>query len=169
MNGKTHLAFGIGTSVVAAGVLYSDTPAQGCILMGACILGSLLPDIDNPKSMLGNKVELLSRTVNKMFGHRGFIHSPLLLVGIYFGLGWILEKNEWGFYGWPLLYGLLIGYAGHLFLDFMTRGGIPLFYPFSRKHFRVTWMKSGKGYEGLVAGGLFSILTTCALLYAIYQ
>ena len=165
MNGKTHLSFGLGTAVLSAGVLYGNELPQGCLLMASCIFGSLFPDMDNHKSMLGSKAPLISRTVNKMFGHRGLIHAPLLYIGLYYGIKYLLEHYGYMTYGLPILYGFIIGCAGHLLLDYMTKGGLPILYPFSKHRFRISPMKSGKGYEGIVAGGLFSMVMTATLLW----
>lgn len=58
-----------------------------------------------------------------IFGHRGFLHSPLFLIILWFGLA------RFQYLG-PVL---CAGYLGHLVQDLFTAGGIPLFFPIHKK------------------------------------
>lgn len=132
MTGKTHLACGI-----AAATFLCTNTADAALL----VLGSLLPDIDNSKSMLGRYVPFIHR----IFGHRTLTHSFIFLVMLYF-------INPF----------LAVGGLVHIILDVMTAGGCPLFYPFG-KRFRM----SGR----IVTGGLFEgfvfFISLCLILYHI--
>jgi len=122
MMAPTHLAFGVllGTSSFAlcGRSLHQDWPALGCTL-----LGSLLPDIDSPKSALGRLLPFVSVPLEQRFGHRTLTHSLLALAG----LGLLLLPLA---FLRPGAYcALLLGYLSHLLADCATQSGVPLFYP----------------------------------------
>ena len=117
MTAPTHIVTGLAT-VVVLGRLTGVTP--DAVGLAAFLLGSLAPDIDGEgvitrpgtilRNLLGRGIanlldamfEMVPKLVNLLFGHRGFIHSPLLAFSIfaldgYFGLHWL----EW----------IAIGYA----------------------------------------------------------
>lgn len=78
------------------------------------MVGSLLPDVDSPNSMLGRKFHL-------PIGHRTWTHSvwffvPLVVASIFL----------------PILSYLTVGYGLHLFMDAFSRCGVAFFYPFSK-------------------------------------
>lgn len=133
MRGREHLMLGaaIGASVIAATQNYND----GFVLMGACMLGSLYPDIDLPSSKLGHIFKPISGLLNESYGHRGFIHTPLnaaLVTVIYWSITYLTAP--WMF--WPAAFGFLIGFFAHLLQDTFTKGGIMWLYPLKVKiHF----------------------------------
>lgn len=71
MMGSTHLILGAAAGLAA---LPFD-PASWPLLIGAGIVGGLLPDLDSPTSSLGRRVRPLSTAMCKVFGHRGGTHS----------------------------------------------------------------------------------------------
>lgn len=149
MTGKTHLSFGLATGVASAALLEPNSTILGLGVIGCTVLGSLIPDIDQSSSKLGKKVKPISKITNKMFGHRGFIHSPACLFITYLIVTMLLNYYNLETYK-VLLIGYVIGYAGHLFLDMLTKGGIPLLYPFNRKKIHLTNVKTGgKGEKAL--------------------
>jgi len=88
-------------------------------------VGSLLPDIDTPESLLG-KLFPGSRYLSERFGHRTITHS--LFGACFFG---VLSLPLWlilGHFQWWLSF--LVGYLSHLLLDMATVEGIELFWPF---------------------------------------
>lgn len=102
MLGRTHISFGLGLG--AGGIVcfnaMTNTPLNGTdlgILYGAVALGSLLPDIDEPNSLLGEKTLGVSNLIQSIFGHRGFTHSLcfVVLLGILLLLLGALDKNLW--------------------------------------------------------------------------
>ena len=102
------------------------------------IIGSLLPDIDHPKSILGRYFKVF----NWMFQHRGFFHSVffLVLVGLFFYLI---------FGSWIYTYALLLGFVSHLVIDMFTKQGIMFLNPVSK--FRIKgFIKTGSGFENLL-------------------
>ncbi|MCC0728435.1 metal-dependent hydrolase [Clostridioides sp. ZZV14-6045] len=122
------------------------------IIIFGSIAGSLLPDIDHPNSSLGSKCKPLSKLLNSRFGHRGFIHSPILLIVsmlVLFLLVGMVNIN-YQIYYISLIVGIFIGWISHLLLDFITVSGIPIFYPISNKKFRILKLKTSK-HDLLVA------------------
>jgi inner membrane protein len=79
------------------------------------------------------------------FGHRGFIHSPLLPVA-FFAFGAVFER------GWMTWFAF--GYALHLLGDAMTVEGIPLWSPFSSRRISFARIRTGSRTEGVIATGL---------------
>ena len=165
MTAPTHIATGLATVVVVGRVSGVTPDAVGLL---AFIVGSLAPDIDGEgvitrpgtilRQLLGRGIanlldaifELISKVLRSLFGHRGFIHSPLLAFSI-FGLGGYLGQ------AWVEWFG--IGYASHLLGDAMTADGIPLWSPFSSKRVSLSNMRTGSRAEYAVAVGL--LLFTC--------
>lgn len=130
MTGTSHLIFGVGTGIVSAII----SPSVSFFHIPLIALASLLPDIDSSSSKIGRKMKL----VGKLFGHRGFLHTPLFLSLF------LLVSNEgvkWSF---------IIGILSHLFLDLMNRGGVMLFWPVSKKKFKLANLKCGAWFEGSI-------------------
>ena len=76
MKGKEHLLLGTATGLIAASAISAPHSAQAALAV-SCMVGSLYPDIDLVASKMGSVVKPLSFMLNKMFGHRGFIHTPI--------------------------------------------------------------------------------------------
>ncbi len=94
------------------------------------IVGSLLPDIDEPGSYIGRKLPIFSHIFSMFITHRGFTHY--LIIPIMFLI--------WSYYTKDMsikiaIYGLALGIFAHDCGDLLTRGGIKgFFFPFFRKH-----------------------------------
>ncbi len=130
------------------------------------LVGALLPDIDTPSSKLGQKfwrglvillgvallgyifapsylnvyhdelkvfILMLLPVIGMMRGHRQITHSVLFLL-ILVLYSWLIEA--WFDIPWFYLSGLIVGVVSHLFADCLTKRGIPLAYPFSKKRTR---------------------------------
>jgi membrane-bound metal-dependent hydrolase YbcI (DUF457 family) len=98
-----------------------ETPA---VLAAAAT--AVLPDADHPRSWLGHQLGSISEDLNRLFGHRGFLHSLLALMLVTLALGlplwWTAGSSS------PML-AVFVGYGSHLFADMMTLGGVQLFWP----------------------------------------
>lgn len=148
MTGKSHILLGAAVGIVmqekSLGVL-------NLFLTGASILGSMAPDLDHMKSKISRKVPVLSWLISTVFGHRGLLHSPLMVVIL-----WIVLHNL------PFGNVFVYGYIGHLFQDFFTKGGIPLLYPY-KKRYSLPLVKTGGFMEYLLTilmiAGLYVIMT----------
>jgi len=79
---------------------------------------SYLPDIDNPKSMIGQLFPKFSSYLFEHFGHRGLTHSITPLIAL--TLASLYNAN---------FLELLLAYFSHLFLDSLNSFGIMLLYP----------------------------------------
>ncbi|MCP3029779.1 metal-dependent hydrolase [Halobacillus sp. A1] len=143
-----------------------DTPLEAVLFFSFVMIGSLLPDIDTPHSKLGQKfwrgimITLMFalgmylfapdyldvyREELKIFvflclpllimvkSHRKMTHSISFLVLL--GLYHMLISGVWDI---PSFYfiGFIAGVLSHLIGDYMTKRGIPVFYPFVKKYFR---------------------------------
>lgn len=127
MTGKTHFCCGM------AAAMYLCTDMNEAALLA---LGSLLPDIDNSRSMLGRFIPF----VQNIFGHRTLTHSLAFIAILYF-------INPF----------LAMGGMMHLVLDMMTMGGCPLLYPYG-KRFRFPLAKYA------TTGGAFETFMFCLLV-----
>ncbi len=122
MTASTHIAFGL-LSAAGAFSLTSVPLHQDVSAVGGAILGSLLPDIDSPKSSIGRMLPFVSAPIEQRWGHRAVTHSLLALLAL--GLVTLPLFFYWG----SCFTALLTGYASHLFADCATKSGVPLFYP----------------------------------------
>lgn len=150
MTGKTHILVGIAASLAYAHIANEDP----MILVGAGIVGALLPDICHSGSKLGRKLPLLSKIINTLFGHRTFTHSILFLVLIASLMNAFFPNDV-------VKTGILVGMVSHYILDMATRNGIKLFFPLNLTvRFPVT-TRTGSKVEGIV----FSLLTLISFYY----
>src|SRR3954470_24677763 len=79
MMAGSHIALGAAAWFAAAPRL--GLPALEPVALGLAVLGSLLPDIDHPKSWVGKRVWPVSLVCAKLFGHRGMTHSLIAVAG----------------------------------------------------------------------------------------
>ena len=86
-----------------------------------CLFGSLLPDIDSPKSLIGFIFRPFSNLFKLIFGHRGIFHSLFFTI-LLSGVIWIFSHK--------FALAFFVGYLSHLLIDGLTRQGVRLFYPF---------------------------------------
>ncbi len=175
MRGSTHLFTGL-----LAASLVTSSPAG----LGLAALGALLPDIDQPGSMISREV------TGVPFGRigRGVVGLAILVAWYKTGLplllpagiaflvlaflphrgithsllgmmaGWLAVKAL----GWPQA-PFVIGYSVHLLEDMLTPSGIPLFYPWQER-MRVPLIKTGGVVDWLI--GLAGAATFVLLLLA---
>lgn len=133
---KTHIAFAflIGLSFIKK---FEGDPLFFMIIV---LLGTILPDIDHPKSLIGRKAGFLSKILNFIFGHRKWIHSIFTLIILSF----IINKalGVW----WKPFF---LGYFSHLLIDGFTIEGINFIYPF--KQLKLSgFIESGKIKEEIL-------------------
>jgi membrane-bound metal-dependent hydrolase YbcI (DUF457 family) len=160
MTAPTHILTGL-ASVIVVGHFTGVTP-DGVGLL-AFLTGSLAPDIDGegvitrpgtilreligrgPAVVIDAVFEFIAAVVQFLFGHRGFIHSPLIAICLLLG-GWP------GGMSWLVCFGA--GYAAHLLGDALTTGGIPMLSPFSSERISLSDMDTGSPEEFAVACAL---------------
>lgn len=97
--------------------------------LGVCVLSSLIPDIDTPKTIAGKLFYPFAIFLNRKYGHRTLTHSLLflgfiILILTLFSRLFSFDPN----YTRIVSYGII----SHLILDMLTIQGVPLFYPFRR-------------------------------------
>ena len=84
MTAEGHLLFSIACAVFAKNAELTPVLAQGdwWHIVPSAVLTCLLPDIDHPKSFLGQRLKWISKPIARAFGHRGFTHSLLAVFGL---------------------------------------------------------------------------------------
>jgi len=136
MTHKTHVTFSINAfllPVVSYAYLTNNSIdiVQFNAVASGVVLGSLLPDIDEPQSRIGKRTMGISNIIKAIFGHRGATHyliAPLIILLLAL---FVYQSNQ--IYGLFTL-GVSYGYLFHLFGDMMTISGIRrFFYPFGKK------------------------------------
>ncbi len=112
------------------------------------MLGALLPDIDEEKSIINRWSGIVGQVVGKIFPHRGFLHSLLFFFILY-----VLCA-----YFWNYQYGiaLLLGYLAHILADGISLRGVRVFYPL---RFKIKGpMKVGGPLEKMITVLLFLVI-----------
>ena len=140
------LALAGGPTIAAPeALLPADFPPFVASLLAVSV-GALLPDIDHPRALLAQwkpagrggpfglwrlvrPLLLPSLVVREALGHRGALHSILAGAAICAAVEYaaiLLSAPGLGrALGW--------GYAAHLAADMLTRRGVPLLWPFTRR------------------------------------
>lgn len=146
---KTHFIFAFLISLL----LISYFPIKEKLFFITLILvSSFIPDIDNTNSKISKEFKISSFILNKLFSHRGFFHSLLFPLILYFILNLIIGFRE-------IALAIFSGISSHLFLDMLTKDGISLFAPFSNKRIR-GFIKT----NGLIEKIFFIVLFALVLL-----
>lgn len=131
MTYKTHFVGGACAAVITSAVM----PIENIAVVGAIsAVSALLPDIDIKGSKVNNKAGIVGKGVSAVFSHRGFIHTPILYVVLYFLMSMVLPMS--------ICQGFLVGTLSHLVLDTFNSKGIMWLYPITRKHFHVAKIKT---------------------------
>lgn len=143
---RTHVvsSLAVGTALVVA----TDYPFSAD-LVGGIMIGSVLPDIDEPNSFMGRRSLGLSLVINRLFGHRGFTHSLVC---------WMFVTTICLLFSKPFTIGISLGFFLHILGDLFSTSGLRLFLPFSNKRVKmlITY-KTGSSREQI-------ILYVCAAL-----
>lgn len=146
MTAEGHLIFAIASAIFAKRAELTPVLASGdwWHIVPAAILTCLLPDIDHPKSFLGQRLKWLSQPVARLFGHRGFTHSLLAVLG---GVALFhLNIPRDGVIPADVFQGLILGYLSHIAADMLTPAGVPLLWP-CRWRFRLPILNTQKGNQ----------------------
>ena len=120
-----HIAIGILTGYGLHYFLLRFTLLEMIFYYAFIVVGSLLPDIDTPKSYIGHKFKLLSTIIFQIVGHRTLTHSILLITIIF-----IIVSLIWGIN--TIIVGLTIGSVMHVLGDMLT-GKVACLYPINKK------------------------------------
>lgn len=136
MTGRSHLLLGA-MAVLCAMRWHVLAPEPLSVCTG--LLGSVIPDIDTERSMLGSRVKPLSRLLARQFGHRGLTHSAVLLLILAVCVDATLGQR--GLQG-PVG-AILFGMGTHIAADLPT-GGCQLLAPLSRSRIALwPYVKTG--------------------------
>ncbi|CAN5913610.1 hypothetical protein BH23ACT11_BH23ACT11_21810 [soil metagenome] len=139
LKATTHAIFGV-TALAGTALLAGTEPPM--LAYPVAIVASWLPDIDNPKSRLGNGLSRLknptanlavrplswtfritSFTLARTVGHRTLTHS-LLGLALFALPVWLLLGSYPNFF-----YACVVGYGSHLLADALNTRGVALLWP----------------------------------------
>ena len=129
MTAEGHILFALASAIIAKRSELTPVIANAdwWHLISATILTCLLPDIDHPSSVLGQRFRWISKPIARMFGHRGFTHS-LIAIGAGLWLLWVkLPAAMW--LPADVMQGMVLGYLSHIVADMLTPAGVPLLWP----------------------------------------
>lgn len=148
------------SAVLSAFTEYHSMPGSAVVGLGLVffLVGTLLPDIDSERSLLG-------RCIHLPIEHRTWTHAiwfPLVLVVAGFAF--------------PPLWWAALGYVLHLFWDSLSRGGVCWFYPFSRyvkygsgakvkRNHKLKVYAVGEASEYILTGVLVVVAIACVYLH----
>ncbi|WP_026887109.1 metal-dependent hydrolase [Clostridium beijerinckii] len=153
MNYKTHINGGILAGLYMNCQMIHMPFSSTAIFLGGAFVGSIFPDIDHGNSYIGKKTKGVSKAINKLAGHRKLFHAPLVYLFLYSAvIGMFI--NKFMLIG---IKGVFLGILSHLVLDSLTVGGLPWFYPFSKKRFSIGMIKTNSKIEDILCGMLICI------------
>ena len=152
---KTHVQGGFLISLVTNPIVLGIMPNVSSmtykivltvVYIYGAYFGSMLPDIDMKGSYISKMMPMVHKVFGKRFKHRGFTHSLLLLVIMYFAFK-ILSIMSQGEYAIDMFFsGILMGCISHIVLDLFTKEGVVLFYPIP-KSISLTSLKTNSPKE----------------------
>lgn len=143
----SHVALGVAAWLgVAPHLGYADVAP---LPLGLAVVGSLLPDIDHPKSWMGKRLRPLSTVWARVLGHRGITHSVFAVAMCC----WLLLHH-----GLPsgLVAPLAVGYLSHLGADLLTLGGLRLAWPL-KGVWSLPLCRTGSPFEPLVVAVVLAL------------
>lgn len=142
MLGCTHVLIG-----VAGLVAYSASTGfqPDALAYTAAAVGSLLPDIDHPKSMIGSFFPWMPRI--GPLGHRRFTHTIWFVGMLAYALHYYVGPEPWVVAG-------LWGVVSHLAADVLTEKGTPLLWPMQERAFCIPLVTTGGLLENALAAAL---------------
>lgn len=150
MNYKTHINGGILVGLYVNLQMTNTSIISKGLFLGGAIVGSIFPDIDHKNSYIGKKAKTISKAINKFAGHRKLFHAPLMYLLLYsISLGMVNDKLIL-----TGIKGVFLGVLSHLILDSFTIGGLPWFYPLSKKKFSLGSIKTNSNVEDILCGVL---------------
>lgn len=106
--------------------LFSINIFANPIYISITIIGSLIPDVDHTKSIIGKFFYPIAKWLSVKFGHRTITHS-IFFLGIITLFSVFTDKIFFNNYNITII--IFFSVFSHLLFDMMTLQGIPLFYP----------------------------------------
>jgi inner membrane protein len=148
MMARSHVIVGLATWIAAAPALHLQ-PVDP-IAVALVVTGSLLPDIDHPKSWVGRRTRPISTAIASTFSHRGITHSAIAVIGL---TTLLLHAG----YRRAGVSALIVGYLSHLAADMLTPQGLRLAWPL-RRTWGISLCRTNSAMEPvivtLMAGGI---------------
>ncbi len=93
----------------------------------AMIVFSWLPDVDSPSSLAGKMFFFVSKKINVIFGHRGFLHSiTFLSIVVLLTFAVFIFAPQYIYIYFIIFY---VAYISHLIADCFNISGVRLLYP----------------------------------------
>jgi inner membrane protein len=141
MTARTHDAFAI-ASLMTATVVFPPPPPNittAILCLVANVVGCLIPDMDQASNRLWDLLpagNFIGKILRRLFlGHRTISHSLLGLFLYYKFFDWLTPRVfNANFLQTNLIFAcLMIGIVSHLIADFITKEGLPLFFPLPYK------------------------------------
>lgn len=137
MTGRTHdlAAFTALNVILVTQPIPDISLSTALVSVGACLIGGLIPDIDNSTSEFWQKLPagtIIGRLLHPLIGgHRLISHSILGVIIVGWIISYLLNLASttllvnmavvwWSF---------MIGYLSHLLMDSLTTEGVPWFFP----------------------------------------
>jgi inner membrane protein len=144
MSGRTHALVPAGL----ASILFNSDPL---LTLTAAIAG-LVPDIDEPYSVIGQRLWFLAWWIKYLCGHRTVSHSLLgvMVVGVV-GLLMLVPSSY--------VLAMCLGWGSHLILDALS-GGIPLWWPSKERWVLGRYPIYGGVDRMLMLGGMLLFLVS---------
>lgn len=170
MIGKTHLAAGILAGELTALAYYHASIIPALIVIGSAAIGSLLPDIDHPGSLLSSSSRLsrhISNSIAAVTPHRGLTHTPIFAGLIIAVLYYFLQQRMK--YCDPICIGLAVGILSHLVLDTLTERGVMWAWPIIPKHLRLCRIRSNRTTEKMLRGFMNMGAVVLGVGFAIWE
>jgi inner membrane protein len=140
MMARSHVVVGLAAWLAAAPLLHAAPLDPAGLLLAAA--GSLLPDIDHPRSWVGRRTWPVSTAIASVLGHRGITHSAIAVIG----LTMLLLHAGYRRSG---VSAVIVGYLSHLAADMLTPQGLRLAWPF-RKTWCVPLCRTGSPAEPVI-------------------
>ncbi|QJC31068.1 metal-dependent hydrolase [Enterobacteriaceae endosymbiont of Macroplea mutica] len=162
MTAKGHIFFTLSSSILIQHFIFSKIMHHDdwwCFIP-ISLITCLLPDIDHPKSIIGNKFKYISYLCAKIFCHRGFTHS----IGAIYSIILIIKiiSTNITLLIIPIKLGIIIGYCSHICADMLTPSGVLLLWPLKQR-FRIPIIK-----KKLFTENFFCYIYFICSLYLLY-
>jgi len=151
MLAKGHVMVGLasyaGAFTAGSRVMLGLTNSYELLFIGAlgAVMGSLLPDIDSKKSLLGRLLRPINFLLNAFFKHRTITHC-LLFCLLWLEVALVTDSI--------FFWGLALGVFMHVFMDSFSRRGVLWLYPLHK------WKQGKKRHwiiKGYTVGGRFEM------------
>jgi inner membrane protein len=141
MTARTHDMFALASLVTVANYFPPSSLNLATMVTSlvGCIIGSLVPDMDQATNRLWDLIpggDYTGKIFKKIFlKHRTLSHSLLGTYLLYLLLNWILPKvfNPQFIDPRVVVNAVMIGFISHLIADSLTTEGLPLFFPLGFK------------------------------------